>query len=143
MLCIMLLSHWSISFKLIYFIPIIRKPMYMLRKHVYQYNKHAYWWVYSIFLIICQCFIPFISDVNECKVNTDICPDYSICTNLVGGYQCTCSEGFYWVEDLTDPLYKGRCEGMLNTKLCLHVNMATIGLIVQSMVAGISCYLKT
>ena len=32
------------------------------------------------------------TDVDECEA--DICDEESTCVNLIGGYQCTCNEGF-------------------------------------------------
>ena len=89
-----------------------------------QHTNYAYLLIYPMILIRCHCFILPSSDLDECEENTDICPDHSTCSNLVGGYLCTCNEGFYWVGTHSDPLYTGMCEGMLNTKLCLHLNKA-------------------
>jgi hypothetical protein len=33
-------------------------------------------------------------DTNECKSNTDNCPENSECENSVGSYSCKCNSGF-------------------------------------------------
>lgn len=36
-----------------------------------------------------------VADVDECDRGTDLCdPNYSTCTNTIGGYNCTCLSGF-------------------------------------------------
>ena len=45
-------------------------------------------------------------DVDECLID-DLCPQFSICRNEIGGYHCTCADGY-------EPAgTKGqRCKGM-------------------------------
>lgn len=33
-------------------------------------------------------------DVDECAAGTSTCPSHSDCTNIAGGYRCSCSSGF-------------------------------------------------
>lgn len=40
------------------------------------------------------------TDVNECE-NTTTCPAYATCTNTLGGYYCTCKQGFLPSNGLT------------------------------------------
>ena len=55
----------------------------------------------------CQCTAGFYSvsilclDKDECSLNPDICGDNSHCLNIVGGYLCSCKEGY----DRCPPLY--------------------------------------
>ena len=34
----------------------------------------------------------FLSDINECDNNP--CQNGATCTNTIGGYQCSCTQGF-------------------------------------------------
>ena len=36
----------------------------------------------------------YISDTDECSLNTDKCVNNSHCTNTPGSYNCTCNSGF-------------------------------------------------
>ena len=34
------------------------------------------------------------TDIDECTLGTDTCATHATCTNIVGGYSCTCNSGF-------------------------------------------------
>ncbi|XP_043938307.1 adhesion G protein-coupled receptor E1-like [Protopterus annectens] len=36
----------------------------------------------------------FLYNLDECETHKGICGDYSICSNAIGSYYCTCQEGF-------------------------------------------------
>ena len=36
----------------------------------------------------------FLTDIDECVLNTDDCSDFAICTNTIGSYTCACKPGF-------------------------------------------------
>ena len=40
-------------------------------------------------LILCK-----ILDIDECSDENGGCSSYALCTNFVGGYNCTCLEGY-------------------------------------------------
>ena len=49
---------------------------------------------------------PLFLDVDECLTD-NVCPRFSICHNEIGGYHCTCADGYEPVGT------KGqRCKGM-------------------------------
>ena len=41
----------------------------------------------------------FSSDINECEVNTTICPEGSTCVNRRPGYKCRCEKGYEEVKN--------------------------------------------
>ena len=43
----------------------------------------------SFNLILCK-----ILDIDECSNENGGCSSYALCTNFVGGYNCTCLEGY-------------------------------------------------
>ena len=36
----------------------------------------------------------FILDTNECTTNTSDCDTNAMCTNTIGGFTCTCNNGY-------------------------------------------------
>lgn len=43
---------------------------------------------------VCNYCFDFISDINECATNTDNCSTNANCTDIDGGFICTCETGF-------------------------------------------------
>lgn len=41
-----------------------------------------------------KCYFGFISDIDECASNTDNCSANANCTDIDGGFICTCETGF-------------------------------------------------
>ncbi|KAK3726165.1 hypothetical protein QZH41_019201, partial [Actinostola sp. cb2023] len=42
---------------------------------------------------------PKCEDIDECKTARHNCPDYSICHNTNGSYDCECQSGYQRVQD--------------------------------------------
>jgi len=40
-----------------------------------------------------------VADVDECESGDSVCPSNAYCTNLDGGYNCTCNQGYRFVEN--------------------------------------------
>lgn len=34
-------------------------------------------------------------DVDECELNIDDCDEYEVCINTLGGFSCSCNQGYY------------------------------------------------
>ena len=62
------------------------------------------------YLVLCT--VTFCSDINECVMNTTVCPENATCENTPGGYECQCPEGY--THNITENL----CEGKIN---CQHL----------------------
>ena len=58
-----------------------------------------------------------ILDIDECFENTDSCDKNAVCTNMPGGYNCTCKPGFI---DIDSPQNGTNCTG--NNKLIKPLN---------------------
>ena len=60
---------------------------------------------------LCILFLLQSVDIDECSESTTaaICPRDSQCINTNGSYTCTCNEGYFHLQSLTENLNK--CEG--------------------------------
>ena len=41
-----------------------------------------------------MCYLPYITDIDECVEGTARCDAEATCTNIIGGYNCTCNSGY-------------------------------------------------
>ena len=57
----------------------------------------------------------FVTDINECTENSDVCDSNAICTNTVGSYYCICKDG-------TQPEQDGTCRGLFTDSYNVVVN---------------------
>ena len=38
--------------------------------------------------------IIFISDIDECLMDTDNCDENAACANVIGNFECSCNDGY-------------------------------------------------
>ena len=50
-------------------------------------------WLYNNYQA-CILFSLTSTDINECEMNNAVCPGSATCTNIPGGYECHCLEGY-------------------------------------------------
>ena len=61
-------------------------------------------------------------DIDECSTNPDICPKDANCSNTIGGYCCTCGDGYISTPDVQCGDTSLNCTGMpFNTKTWILV----------------------
>ena len=64
-------------------------------------NSNSKYFCFSCSLIL------FLSDIDECGEDPNLCGENSVCVNIIGRYLCMCVKGFDRVED--------SCQGSYNT----------------------------
>ena len=77
---------------------------------------------FQFLLILCYLIYLSFADIDECVLsNTNKCSVYANCTDTIGSYECTCSEGFAG-DGIT---CHGRCRNILHDCICLNIIILT------------------
>lgn len=58
--------------------------------------------------------MPPLTDVDECK-QAEICGNHAHCTNIVGGFSCTCTAGYRPDNSTLPPGLENLCIGIAYT----------------------------
>ena len=73
-------------------------------------------------MVISMCVRMHWLDIDECSTDPGICHKDANCSNTVGGYCCTCRDGFSSTPDVQCGDTSLNCTGMpFNTKACMFV----------------------
>ena len=78
------------------------------------------------------CTLALHSDINECEMNTTVCPENATCANTPGDYECQCLEGYRY--NITENLCEGKYFANMYKPIPLQLHLTIIIIINPSIV---------
>lgn len=49
---------------------------------------------FPYFILVSTALVFYSADINECRLGLHNCDVHAICTNTVGGFECSCKHGY-------------------------------------------------
>ena len=97
---------------------------------LHYFSLHKYCNVYYQYLVSVSFWLPLLTDINECSINTDGCAHS--CSNTIGSYTCSCRTGYRLASN-------GRsCEGILGVASIIIMMLQQFCGHLYGLVAGVS-----